>query len=110
MKDRKGKVIGMKKKSRLVLQLSPPLAHDHSLMCSSTRKQITIFHHAQAGVYDTSELQALAILWLARGEMKSSNLETPSLHFQLHRPYGLSIKKSLHIFLQKRRDRIKQSL
>ncbi|KAK4739041.1 hypothetical protein R3W88_002738 [Solanum pinnatisectum] len=101
----------MKKKSRLVLQLSPPLPHDHSMMCLSTIKQITNFHHAQVGVYDTSELQALAILWLARGGMKSSNLEiTSSFQFHLHRPYGLSLKKSLHIFMQKRRNRIKQPI
>ncbi|PHT74870.1 hypothetical protein T459_22147 [Capsicum annuum] len=55
----------MKRESRLGLQLFPLLASpstssefctDHSVTCSSTRKQITIFH-AQAGVYDTSELQ-----------------------------------------------------
>nr|XP_010327569.1 uncharacterized protein LOC104649733 [Solanum lycopersicum] len=101
----------MKKKSRLVLQLSPPLAHDHSMTCSSTIKHVTIFHHAQVEVYDTSELRALAILWLARGGLKSSNLEiTSSFQFHLHRPYGLSLKKSLHIFMQRRKNRIKQPI
>ncbi|PHU09865.1 hypothetical protein BC332_21725 [Capsicum chinense] len=106
----------MKRESRLGLQLFPLLASpstssefctDHSVTCSSTRKQITIFH-AQAGVYDTSELQLMAILLLARGELKLSRLGISCFQFQLHRPYGLSLKKSLHKFMQKRRDRIKQ--
>ncbi|XP_019262482.1 PREDICTED: protein TIFY 5A-like [Nicotiana attenuata] len=108
-------------KHRIGLQLFPLLSSsssselrssDHSVACSSTRKQITIFYNAQDGECDTSELQALAILWHARREMEekyntsASNLRAPSLQFQLHSPYnGLSLRKSLQRFLQKRRER-----
>ncbi|KAK4339493.1 hypothetical protein RND71_040955 [Anisodus tanguticus] len=81
--------------------------------CSSTRnQQIRIFCKAQAGNCDISEFQALDILWHARREMEEkyningSNSRKPSLQFQLHSPYGLSLRKSLQSFLQKRRDRV----
>ncbi|XP_009630463.1 protein TIFY 5A [Nicotiana tabacum] len=106
-------------KHRIGLQLFPLLSSsssefrssDHSVACSSTRKQTTIFYNAQDGECHTSELQALAILWHARREMEekynmsASNLRAPSLQFQLHSPYGLSLRKSLQRFLQKRRER-----
>ncbi|XP_009790070.1 protein TIFY 5A [Nicotiana tabacum] len=107
-------------KHRIGLQLFPLLSSsssselrssNHSVACSSTRKQITIFYNALDGECDTSELQALAILCHARGEMEekyntsASNLKAPSLQFQLHSPYGLSLRKSLQRFLQKRKER-----
>ncbi|XP_019228368.1 PREDICTED: uncharacterized protein LOC109209534 [Nicotiana attenuata] len=86
-------------KHRIGLQLFPLLSSssssefhssDHSVACSSTRKHITIFYNAQAGECDISEVQALAILWHAR-QVKYNN--------------GLSLRKSLQRFLQKRRER-----
>ncbi|XP_060169079.1 protein TIFY 5A-like [Lycium barbarum] len=115
--------MGMKRKPRLSLQLFPLLASSSSSSSSSSaselctdqslNKEITILCNTQAGVScDTSELQALAILWHARREMEEkysisgSNSRTPYLQFQLHSPYGLSLRKSLQRFLQKRRGRI----
>ncbi|CAI9102695.1 OLC1v1001002C1 [Oldenlandia corymbosa var. corymbosa] len=64
---------------------------------------------------DASELQARVILWLARREMEDKlNQKTgkPSMQVRLiHGPYdGMSLKKSLRVFLQKRRDRIQSCL
>ncbi|KAL7157840.1 hypothetical protein ABFS83_02G103600 [Erythranthe nasuta] len=63
---------------------------------------------------DATELQAIAVLWVARREteekynaMRSRNAGSISLH---HGNGGLSLKKSLQIFLQKRKDRIQASM
>ncbi|XP_022856366.1 protein TIFY 5B-like isoform X2 [Olea europaea var. sylvestris] len=66
---------------------------------------------------DATELQAIAILWLARMEMEeklnnsrtSSVAPVPYMQFQLHRR-GISLKKSLQRFLQKRKDRIQAAM
>ncbi|CAA3008169.1 TIFY 5A-like [Olea europaea subsp. europaea] len=71
---------------------------------------------------DSTEVQVIAILWLARMEMeeksnKSRNISvgvgSPYLQFQLHpttSSLGLSLKKSLQKFLQKRKYRIRATM
>ncbi|XP_019197150.1 PREDICTED: protein TIFY 5A-like [Ipomoea nil] len=92
----------------------------HSVACPSLRKRITILYNSKTGFSDdASELQILGILWLARREVeekdniKRSNLRLSSPHQHHHQwhspltPAGLSLKKSLQRFLQRRRDRIR---
>ncbi|XP_011091963.1 protein TIFY 5A-like [Sesamum indicum] len=65
---------------------------------------------------DVTELQAIAILWLAKRvtDERRNELErnrSPSRQqLQFHGSRGLSLKKSLQKFLRKRRDRIQASM
>ncbi|KAF8413561.1 hypothetical protein HHK36_001552 [Tetracentron sinense] len=79
----------------------------------SPQQQLTIFYNGRLCVGDATELQARAIIWLASREieerMNTSRSESvsPSLQSQvLYSPSGLSIKRSLQRFLQKRKKRI----
>ncbi|KAJ4825409.1 hypothetical protein Tsubulata_030902 [Turnera subulata] len=62
---------------------------------------------------DATELQARTILWLASQEVKerisSVQSRPPSLHSQLYGHSGLSLKRSLQRFLQKRKKRAQGS-
>ncbi|XP_059651067.1 protein TIFY 5A-like [Cornus florida] len=80
----------------------------------SSESQMTIFFNGRVCVCDVTELQARTIIWLARKEMdqkksKTAGLDTtniPSPQSQIYSPPGLSMKKSLQRFLQRRKDRI----
>ncbi|KAL2461039.1 Jasmonate ZIM-domain protein 11b [Abeliophyllum distichum] len=99
--------------SLFLITLHEETAHKHltATDCSSMTNQITIFQS------DATELQAIAILWLARMEMEEklnksrTSVASPYMQFQLHpTTRGLSLKKSLQKFLQKRKDRIQATM
>ncbi|WCJ27418.1 jasmonate-zim-domain protein 7 [Euphorbia peplus] len=84
---------------------------------STAGQQITIFYNGNVCVSDVTQLQAKAILMLARRERvvksgpgssssssSSSSSESPSCD-----PNGLSMKKSLQRFLHKRNHRIQST-
>ncbi|KAK7371793.1 hypothetical protein VNO80_05158 [Phaseolus coccineus] len=67
-------------------------------------KLAAILHNERHCIFDTTELQARAIIWLASREMvERSSLRSEALlvHISPH----LSIKKSLQNFLQRRNKR-----
>ncbi|CAJ1971634.1 unnamed protein product [Sphenostylis stenocarpa] len=67
-------------------------------------KLAAILHNGRHCIFDSTELQARVIIWLASREM----VESRSLHSEallVHISRGLSIKKSLENFLQRRRKR-----
>ncbi|KAI3448718.1 hypothetical protein Pfo_005383 [Paulownia fortunei] len=90
---------------------SSPSSFFSQLVCSD-QNQISILYS------DATEVQAITILWLARREMEEKynmskskiNPGSPSQQLQLHCTRGLSLKKSLQKFLQKRKDRIQASM
>ncbi|XP_034700626.1 protein TIFY 5A-like [Vitis riparia] len=112
----------------LELRLLPPNTdysspqHHHNMMMETGRgspqeqqqqQQLTIFYDGRICVCDVTELQARAILLLASREMEektrtptASDAISPSLHSQLYSPTGLSMKRSLQRFLQKRKNRM----
>ncbi|KAJ8770323.1 hypothetical protein K2173_014933 [Erythroxylum novogranatense] len=75
------------------------------------QQQVAIVYNGRVNVLDITELQARAIIWLASREMDQrintgrSNITTVPLHYQLYSPPGLSLKRSLQRFLQKRKRR-----
>ncbi|KAF5748875.1 protein TIFY 5A [Tripterygium wilfordii] len=79
---------------------------------AATQKQpIAFFHNGQMNICDITELQARAIIWLAGREMEerikktsSRGPKAPSLS-QLYSLPGVSMKRSLQRFLQKRNKR-----
>ncbi|KAA8544883.1 hypothetical protein F0562_019722 [Nyssa sinensis] len=87
----------------------------------STGSLMTIFYKGRVCVCDVTELQARAIIWLARRGMEEKvkipgvDLSSPSpspsplpyLLSQLCVSPGVPLKRSLQRFLQKRKDRIK---
>ncbi|CDP06840.1 unnamed protein product [Coffea canephora] len=112
----------MMRKCTLELPLSPASAssestdfHSQSEACSSRRDQITVLHNMRSVcICDATELQAIIILWLARREvddkLSSFTGAVPSImKVQLHSSSGLSLRKSLQRFLQKRKDRIQSA-
>ncbi|KAA8519475.1 hypothetical protein F0562_013731 [Nyssa sinensis] len=123
----------MRRNCNLELRLLPPSASSHStyydgdnnhqqsmlelLNGSSKEKQqqqqLTIFYKGRVSVCDVTELRARTIIMHARREMEEKMKSAPSsepcsplLQSQLHSPTGLSMKRSLQQFLQKRKHRI----
>ncbi|KAL9361201.1 hypothetical protein Peur_043986 [Populus x canadensis] len=92
---------------------SPPATCHQNLMDEPAMRHqhLTIFYDGRISVCDVTEFQARAIIWLASREKeersntaRSSQAPKP-LHSQLHSPPGLSLKRSLQRFLQKRKER-----
>ncbi|XP_070048267.1 protein TIFY 5A-like [Nicotiana tomentosiformis] len=74
------------------------------------QQQLTIFYNGKVVVFDATELQAKAIIYLASREMEE-NTKTSSPISEASSPLlqtqtGLSMKRSLQGFLQKRKNRI----
>ncbi|XP_068334438.1 protein TIFY 5A-like [Pyrus communis] len=74
--------------------------------------QITIFYNGQVFVCDVTELQARAIILLATREMRGGGTSSRwssavllALRSQIYGPPGVSMKRSLRRFLQKRKQR-----
>ncbi|KAL0917331.1 hypothetical protein M5K25_012386 [Dendrobium thyrsiflorum] len=91
------------------------------------QQEITMLYGGQAGVGDFTEIQARAIICMARREMKemmgsssqssslvgstwSDALPPPSFSEPLLSNPGLSMKRSLQRFLQKRKARVYDSI
>ncbi|KAL5771947.1 hypothetical protein ACOSP7_011556 [Xanthoceras sorbifolium] len=122
----------MKRNCSLELRLLPPSdsvsSSDFGGAGRSTsppenqQKQLTIFYGGRVCVCDVTELQARAILMIASREMEekmrspssgspssASPPVSPIIESQLYSPVpptGLSMKRSLQRFLQKRKHRV----
>nr|XP_023885500.1 protein TIFY 5A [Quercus suber]POE69529.1 protein tify 5a [Quercus suber] len=121
----------MKRNCNLELRLVPYSASlpsndsgdDHQPMMEERRgspqqnqqpQQLTIFYNGKICVSDVTEFQARSILLLATREMEErlktptgSDLSSPTLQTEVYSPStGLSMKRSLQRFLQKRKNRI----
>ncbi|KAL8542022.1 hypothetical protein ACS0TY_003037 [Phlomoides rotata] len=74
---------------------------------SSSMGSCTDHNHDKIINGDATELQAIYILWVARREMEEEwkNVNPESLQVQVHGNRGLSLKRSLQKFLQRRKDR-----
>ncbi|KAG9149756.1 hypothetical protein Leryth_012448 [Lithospermum erythrorhizon] len=76
-----------------------------------TKQQLTIFYNGKTAVCDVTELQARSIISLASQEMEdrslisSSSPTTPLVQSLTPSPTGLSMKRSLKRFLEKRKNR-----
>ncbi|KAJ8761923.1 hypothetical protein K2173_006525 [Erythroxylum novogranatense] len=88
---------------------------DESSPQEQQQQQLTIFYNGSVCVSDVTELQARSILMLASRDMEDkvriSSVPTtpsPTISSPLHTP-GLSMKRSLQRFLQKRNDRIQST-
>ncbi|CAN4081535.1 unnamed protein product [Withania somnifera] len=114
----------MRRKCNLELRLVPPCVsfspneYSNTTPClpmgekegpADKQQKLTIFYDGQVVVSDATELQAKAIIHLASREMEEkirtplSLLEPPSLILQSQT--GVSMKKSLQRFLEKRKNR-----
>ncbi|XP_077253875.1 jasmonate-zim-domain protein 8 [Tasmannia lanceolata] len=74
-------------------------------------QQLTIFYNGRVCACDVTELQARAILHLAKREMDQQLKTRESEPFSPlgHHAPGLSMKRSLQRFLQKRKTRIQET-
>ncbi|KAG4961730.1 hypothetical protein JHK82_038416 [Glycine max] len=66
---------------------------------------VAILHNGRQCIFDTTELQARMIIWLASKEMEENTTGLHSEALLIHVSRGLSIKKSLENFLQRRRKK-----
>ncbi|XP_009602642.1 protein TIFY 5A [Nicotiana tabacum] len=113
----------MRRNCNLELRLVPPCVSFSPKDCTTTpyfsmrnnqsteeKQQLTIFYNGKVVVSDATELQAKAIIYLASREMEE-NTKTSSPISEASSPLlqtqtGLSMKRSLQGFLQKRKNRI----
>ncbi|KAK3000786.1 hypothetical protein RJ639_021452 [Escallonia herrerae] len=79
---------------------------------NENQQQRTIFYNGRMSVCDVTELQARAIILLASQETEQksktptgSEPSSPLIQSPLYSPTGLSMKRSLQWFLQKRKHR-----
>ncbi|OAY29166.1 protein TIFY 5A [Manihot esculenta] len=106
----------------------PPILEKESKNEQSPQQnqQLTIFYNGTVCACDVTELQARAILFLASREMEEkqrtptptptptpsgSEVASPNLPSQLCSPIaaGLSMKRSIQRFLQKRKHRVQEN-
>ncbi|KAG5053547.1 hypothetical protein AAZX31_02G291900 [Glycine max] len=94
----------MKRNCYLDLRLQSSSPHPYRSMNRTLNihnKLVAILHNGRQCIFDTAELQARVIIWLASREMEgSTGLHSETLLIHVSR--GLSIKKSLQNFLQRR--------
>ncbi|XP_061356726.1 protein JAZ13 [Gastrolobium bilobum] len=109
----------MKRNCYLVLRFHPSSGysprHNSKNELLSINKQVVAVLHNKRHMFDITELQARVIIWLASQEMEEKDASmgpapTPSLLLQpkallVHAPNGISIKRSLRNFLQRRKKR-----
>ncbi|CAB4274063.1 unnamed protein product [Prunus armeniaca] len=94
---------------------SPPLETPMGDWTLDQQQQITIFYNGQVFVSDVTELQARAMILLAAGDMAErgissvSNAALLALQSQIYGPPGVSMKRSLQSFLQKRKKRSQEA-
>ncbi|OIT32863.1 PREDICTED: protein TIFY 5A-like [Nicotiana attenuata] len=118
----------MRRNCNLELRLVPPCVSVSPKDCTTTpyfsmrdnqgteekqQQQLTIFYNGKVVVSDATELQAKAIIYLASRETeentKTSSPISESSSPLLQTQTGLSMKKSLQRFLQKRKNRIQET-
>ncbi|XP_073041712.1 protein TIFY 5A-like [Primulina eburnea] len=99
----------MKSSCNLELRLGTPSVSDHSSNeyeydhdCNAApeKKQLSIFYNGRIATCDVTEIQARAIITLARRELDQEITTTGPTATT-----GLSMKRSLQRFLQKRKTR-----
>ncbi|KAK7412569.1 hypothetical protein VNO78_04034 [Psophocarpus tetragonolobus] len=121
----------MRRNCNLELALFPPCHHPmieqrceispmQNYLLHQQQQPLTIFYDGKICVADVTDLQAKSILMLANGKMEErvktptgSEPSSPSVmhtNNQLHSPgTGLSMRKSLQRFLQKRKNRVQEA-
>ncbi|XP_075499875.1 protein TIFY 5A-like [Primulina tabacum] len=100
----------MKSNCNLELRLGTPSVSDHSsheyeydhhdYNAAPEKKQLSIFYNGRIATCDVTEIQARAIIMLARRELDQETTPGPTATTT-----GLSMKRSLQRFLQKRKTR-----
>ncbi|RZB96094.1 Protein TIFY 5A isoform B [Glycine soja] len=96
------------------------VAHHQQQQQPQPQHPLTIFYDGKISVSDVTELQARSILMLANKEMEKrvmtptgSEPSSPILLQSPHNMYspgtGLSMKRSLQRFLQKRKNRVQET-
>ncbi|XP_008229679.1 PREDICTED: protein TIFY 5A-like isoform X3 [Prunus mume] len=94
---------------------SPPLQTPMGDWTLDQQQQITIFYNGQVFVSDVTELKVRAMILLAAGDMAErgissvSNAALLALQSQIYGPPGVSMKRSLQSFLQKRKKRSQEA-
>ncbi|XP_019436137.1 PREDICTED: protein JAZ13-like [Lupinus angustifolius] len=91
------------------------LSHNSMNEPMNINKNLHVILHNRHHTFDTTELQARMIIWLASQEIeqKKGGIDsnpTPLISLQLHAllmhlPQGISIKKSIKSFLHRRKKR-----
>ncbi|KAH1092461.1 hypothetical protein AAZX31_14G002600 [Glycine max] len=89
----------------LRLQSSSPSHRSMNGTLNIHNNLVAILHNGRQCIFDTTELQARMIIWLASKEMEENTTGLHSEALLIHVSRGLSIKKSLENFLQRRRKK-----
>ncbi|KAL8045622.1 hypothetical protein ABFX02_08G126600 [Erythranthe guttata] len=108
----------MKRNCNLDLRLVTPSLPPPSMVNWNNRndtQELTIFYNGRVAVCDATELQARAIIWVAshavvedktNGSPGSDPVSSPLLSPSMYSPSSVvSMKRSLKMFLQKRKTR-----
>ncbi|KAL1560452.1 protein TIFY 5A-like [Salvia divinorum] len=97
----------MKRNCNLELRLVTPSMMDLNDESSSNTQQLTIFYDGKMSSCDATELQARAIISLAsRKTEEKPSKNSPAMNSPVYSAAtGLSMKRSLQRFLEKRKSR-----